>query len=191
MTSIYRAVFNSGDFDLRTFRPYFNGDGIACISVPDGDNPRSITCKEVSGECARLTKEQWIQIDQAVVEVVRSQFQLVNALREQGFIIFSRPKDFNRDDVVFISRDFLYSDEMSAARAAAQTVAKKVEQVIHEIYKNDKPTVYLNVSTIQRTPIYNDPSTFGDDAIYSVVCALVADGDAKDYLMSLCDDKPE
>ena len=155
------------DEEIWKFRPYIVGEK-ALVSMPVQSRGLLREINEVPIECARFTRDQWIGMDQTVVTVSRPLLATLNRLRRDGFC-FSPPTNYDENGVLLVHED---CRNTSCVDDAVRVVANKVDQVAHFVFEKgniEQLYVYLDMTLIQKTPVYDDESTWKDDTRLSVM----------------------
>jgi len=74
------ATLMANNFDPHALRPYVGNDGRSYLTVNQGGSPQSL----VTNAPATLRKDDWIQLDEAVVQAAQSRLRAVADLRSAG-----------------------------------------------------------------------------------------------------------
>jgi hypothetical protein len=187
ITQACMNAYKRGDF--RALRPFFK-DGKGYIEHGTGTGA-FLTCdREVPVECARVTKEEWHEMDN-VANVARSQLHRTFRLQQEGFI-GARPDGYNGEDPLFIHLDF---STPVFVRDAMRYVCGKVEHIVDDLFILHKdghihsgvPVIYMIMwpTVLQKSPLYNEPSTWDDGLLLSVVSAFYLPGIDRDTVIDL------
>ncbi len=71
----------SANFDIGALRPYMGRDGRAYVTLNHGGQPKAVLLQNA---VASLRKDDWIQLDQAIVKAAKPRLRAVADLRSRG-----------------------------------------------------------------------------------------------------------
>lgn len=75
------ARLMAANFDANALRPYINKNGRSCVTINQGGKYVEVPLINTT---ATLRKDEWIQLDQAVVKAAKPRLQAVGDLRSRG-----------------------------------------------------------------------------------------------------------
>jgi uncharacterized linocin/CFP29 family protein len=85
------STLMANNFDPHALRPYLGSDGNSYVTVNQGGNAKSF----VTNAPATLRKDDWIQLDEAVVQAAKQRLRAVADLRSAG-LQFSLPNGMSK-----------------------------------------------------------------------------------------------
>ena len=86
-SAVARTLMTNGRTDAGAYKPYLNSKGQPCVTVFTGGDPKNkVNYKTIQVNAATLRRDEWKQLDEAVIKIAESRLNGVQDLISKGLV---------------------------------------------------------------------------------------------------------